>query len=69
MVGAGEEPPQAPSAANTSTQTIGMLTSDVALVSDPSFKVAYYLVLLTGWQATTLSIGSGGGVCRGQSQL
>ena len=44
VVGAGEEPPQAPSAANTSTQTIGMLTSDVALVSDPSFKVAYYLV-------------------------
>ena len=46
MVGAGEAPPQAPSAANTSTQTIGMLTSDVALVSDPSFKVAYYLVTL-----------------------
>ena len=44
VVGAGEAPPQAPSAANTSTQTIGMLTSDVALVSDPSFKVAYYLV-------------------------
>ena len=40
-------PPQAPSAANTSTQTIGMLTSDVALVSDPSFKVAYYLELET----------------------
>ena len=47
MVGEGEVPPQAPSAANTSTQTIGMLTSDVALVSDPAFKVAYYLELET----------------------
>ena len=46
VVGEGEVPPQAPSAANTSTQTIGMLTSDVALVSDPAFKVAYYLVTL-----------------------